>query len=334
MTNFSRRIVLQGAAGFIGAPLISRYAHSAEFTMKVGTDTPATYPLNLRAREALSRIKEKTSGRIEMNLFPNSQLGGDMLNQVRSGSLEFFLSSSQLVVPLVPACALPGVGFAFKDIETAYKAVDGELGAYLRKQMGKAGLFAMEPMFQGGYRQIISGNKPINTPDDLSGFKIRVPISPMWVSLFNAFGASPTPINIAELYTALQTKIVDGAENYLSLLTAMRLYEVQKYVAMTNHMWDGYWILGNARMWRTIPKDMQEIIEAEFKKSVADQRQDMATIDAGVRGEMTAAGLTFTDPDVGAFREKLKKNGYYAEWRGKFGPEAWSVLEHYAGPVS
>jgi tripartite ATP-independent transporter DctP family solute receptor len=331
--KMSRRFVLQASAGIIGAPLVARYAHAAEYSLKIGSDTPPTYPLNVRVSEAITRIKDRTSGNVELALFPNSQLGGDMLNQVRSGSLEFFLASSLLVVPIVPICGLTGVGFAFKDVETAYKAMDGDVGAYLRKQMDKAGLFALETIYQGGFRQIISGAKPISTPSDLAGFKIRVPISPTWVSLFTALRASPTPINIAEVYTALQTRIVDGAENYLSLLNAMRLYEVQKYISMTNHIWDGYWMLGSARMWKTIPKAFQEVIREEFNKSALDQRRDMADIEAHVRGDMTAAGLSFNDPDTGAFRDMLRKSGYYADWKGKFGGEAWELLEKYTGAV-
>ena len=108
--------------------------------------------------------------------------------------------------------------------------MDGELGAFVRAAIAKAGLYAFDKMWDNGYRQITSSTHPINTPDDLKGFKIRVPVSPLWTSMFKAFGASPTSINFSEVYSALQTKIVEGQENPLSLIQIAKLYEVQKYV--------------------------------------------------------------------------------------------------------
>jgi tripartite ATP-independent transporter DctP family solute receptor len=327
-----RRLLLQGGIAATAAPWVLRYAHAAEYSFRVGSDTPPTYAMNTRIKEAIVRIRERTNKRVEMNLFPNSQLGSDMLNQVNNGSLDFFLSPSQLVVPLVPACALPGVAYGLKDTPSAFQALDGDVGAYLRGEMEKSGLFAVPTILQGGWRQIIS-NKPIRTPEDLAGFKIRVPVSPMWVSQFKALGASPTPISINELYTALQTRVVDGAENYPSLLYAMKLYEIQKYMSTTNHMWDGYWILGNQRMWNAVPNDLRQIIVEEFTKSSLQQREDMVKVDAVVPEQMKAAGMTFVQPDRNLFRDKLKAAGYYAEWRTKFGAQAWSLLEKYAGPL-
>jgi len=332
MNKPSRRLVLRSGVALLAAPLVARFAHAAQYSIKIGSDTPDSYAANVRIKEATVRVKERTNGRVDMALFANSALGSDMLNQVHSGSLDFFLSSSQLAVPLVPACALPGIAYGLKDTPAAYRALDGDVGVYLRGQMEKAGLFAIPTVMQGGWRQIIS-NKPIKTPADLAGFKIRVPISPMWVSLFHALGASPTPISINELYTAMQTHIVDGAENYPSLLYAMKLYEINKYMTMTNHMWDCYWILGNLRLWNGLPKDLQQIISEEFTQSALAQRQDMVQIDASVPDKMKKAGMTLIDPDLAAFGNKLKSAGYYAEWKTKFGPQAWALLEKYSGPI-
>jgi tripartite ATP-independent transporter DctP family solute receptor len=328
----ARRRVLQGGAALLAAPLVSRYAHASEYRIKVGSDTPADYASNVRIKEAAGRIGARTNGRVEVNLFPNNELGGNMLTQLHNGSLDFSLLSSQLAVPLVPIVGLTGVAYALKDSQTAFKAMDGELGAYLRGEMEKKGLVAVPTIMQGGFRQVIS-NKPIKTPDDLNNFKIRVPIAPMWVSLFKALGASPTPIDFSQLYMALQTKIVDGAENIPSLLYTMHLYEIEKYLSVTNHMWDGFWIVGNRQMWARIPKDLQAIVVEEFTKSALAQRNDTIKIDAAIPGQMAKAGMTYIYPDTNPFRDKLKRAGYYADWRQKFGPQAWALLEKYAGPL-
>ena len=119
--------------------------------------------------------------------------------------------------------ALYGVGFAFKDYSQVWAALDGDLGAYLRRVIAKVNLHAFDKMWDIGFRQITSSTKPILTPEDLKGFKIRVPVSPLWTSLFSHLGASPTSINFSEVYSALQTHIVDGQENPLSLILIAKL---------------------------------------------------------------------------------------------------------------
>ncbi|SSW69447.1 TRAP transporter substrate-binding protein [Achromobacter veterisilvae] len=336
MQTFTRRQIIAGAAALAGSALLPRYARAAEFIFKIASDTPASHPCNVRTLEAAERIKEETGGRVEIRLFPNNQLGAgpDMLGQLRSGALEFFMYSTQLVAPLVAHCALPGVGFAFKDTNTALSAMDGELGGYLRKQIEKSGLITMPKVWTSGYRQVTSSEKPILTPGDFDGFKIRVPASPMWVSLFKGFGASPTAINFSELYTSLQTKVVNGQENPLVIIETNRLFEVQQYCALTNHMWDAYWVLGNRRAWGRLPADLQAVVSKHFDQSALDQRADMAKQELSLRDSLGAKGLKFNDIEIDAFRQKLAASGYYADWKQKFGPEAWSILEKYAGALS
>src|SRR6185312_13338766 len=126
-------------------------------------------------------------------------------------------------------------------------ALDGKLGSYLRAQINKAGIVAMDKIWDNGFRQITTSRKPIVQPADLQGLKIRVPVSALWISLFKSLGAAPTSINFAEVYSALQTHVVDGQENPPAIISAAKLYEVQKYCSLTNHMWDGWWLLVNRR---------------------------------------------------------------------------------------
>jgi hypothetical protein len=167
-----------------------------------------------------------------------------MFTQLRSGALECFtLSGVNVLSTLIPTASIWGVGFAWKDYDTLWRALDGKLGAYLRAQIDKAGLVAMDKLWDNGFRQITTGMHPIVTPADLKGMKIRVPISALWTSLFGSLGAAPTGINFAEVYSALQTKVVDGQENPPAIIAAAKLYEVQKYCSLTNHMWDGWHVM-------------------------------------------------------------------------------------------
>jgi TRAP-type C4-dicarboxylate transport system substrate-binding protein len=135
-----------------------------------------------------------------IEVFPNNQLGGDtdMLSQVRSGAIDFFPLSGLILQTLVPLAGINGIAFAFKDYATVWSAMDGELGAFIREANSKVGLHTFDKCLDNGYRNITSSTKPINTPADLNGFKIRVPVSPLWTSLFKALGASPASINFSE----------------------------------------------------------------------------------------------------------------------------------------
>jgi TRAP-type transport system periplasmic protein len=338
--SFSRRTLLKVSAasavmGGIGAPYVAR-AQSAEFSYKFANNLPESHPLVARAREMSAAIKTETNGRFDLQVFPNNQLGSDtdVLSQVRSGGVEFFTLSGLILATLVPAASINGIGFAFPDYPTVWKAMDGDLGAYVRGEIKKAGLEVMDKIWDNGFRQTTSSTKPINGPDDFKGFKIRVPVSPLWTSMFKAFDASPASINFSEVYSALQTKIVEGQENPLALISTAKLYEVQKYCSLTNHMWDGFWFLMNRRAWAALPDDIKTIVAKHVNAAAVKEREDTEKLNATVKQELAGKGLVFNQPEVGPFRDKLRTAGFYAEWKGKYGDKAWELLEKSVGKLS
>jgi tripartite ATP-independent transporter DctP family solute receptor len=338
--GFSRRTLLKASAaatvlGGVGAPFVAR-AQQAEFTYKYANNLPDSHPLNIRAKEMSAAIKTETNGRVDLQIFPNNQLGSDtdMLSQIRSGGVEFFTLSGLILATLVPAASINGIGFAFADYETVWKAMDGDLGAYIRKEIGKANLAVMDRIWDNGFRQTTSSTKPINGPDDFKGFKIRVPVSPLWTSMFKAFDAAPASINFNEVYSALQTKVVEGQENPLALISTAKLYEVQKYCSLTNHMWDGFWFLANRRAWEKLPEDVRTIVAKNINAAAVKERGDTEKLNGTVREELAGKGLTFNQPEVGAFRDKLRSAGFYAEWKGRYGDEAWALLEKSVGKLA
>src|ERR1700716_3224515 len=200
--SVSRRTLLRASAasavmGSVGAPFVAR-AQAAEFTYKFANNLPESHPFVARAREMAAAIKTETNGRFDLQVFPNNQLGSDtdMLSQLRSGGVEFFTLSGLILATLVPAASINGIGFAFPDYDTVWKAMDGELGAYVRRENTKAGLVVMDKIWGNGFRATTSSAKPINAPPELKGFKIRVPVSPLWTSMFKAFDAEPASINL------------------------------------------------------------------------------------------------------------------------------------------
>jgi len=337
-TDRNRRIFIQGtaAAGALAAIGRPAFAQAAEFTLKWANNIPVTHPSTIRVREAVDAIKAETNGRVEIQVFPNNQLGGDtdMLSQVRSGAIDIFPLSGLILQTLVPVAGINGLAFAFKDYPTVWAAMDGELGAYIRAAIAKAGLYTFDRCLDNGFRNITSSTRPINTAADLKGFKIRVPVSPLWTSMFKAFGASPAAINFSEVYSALQTKVVEGQENPLAIIEIAKLYEVQKYCSMTGHMWDGQWILANERRWSSLPQDVKAVISKHVDAAVIKQRDDIRRLNNVVEVQLKAKGMVFNYPDVRSFRDALSKAGFYKEWRAKFGDEAMAKLEKYSGKLA
>jgi tripartite ATP-independent transporter DctP family solute receptor len=331
-----RSVLLAGTAATatIGMPWIAKGA--AEFQLKYANNSPLTHPLTVRTMEAMERIKKETNGRVEIQVFPNNQLGSDtdMLSQLRSGAIEFFTLSGLILSTLVPVASINGLGFIWQDYSKVWPAMDGDLGAYIRAQIAKSGLHAMEKQYDNGYRQMTSSTRPIKSPEDLKGFKIRVPPSPLWTSMFKAFDAAPMSINFSEVYSALQTKVAEGQENPLSIIFFAKLFEVQKYLAETNHMWDGFWFLANGKMWNGLPADVRDVIAKNLNASAITQREDIAKQNATFKADLSSKGMEFVAVDQKPFRAKLEAAGFYKEWRGKYGEEAWAVLEKYTGKIA
>jgi tripartite ATP-independent transporter DctP family solute receptor len=335
----NRRILLQStAAALVFAPAVLRVtrAGAAEYSFKMANNTPESHPLSIRMREAAANILKESDGKVDIQVFPNNQLGSDtdMLSQLRSGALEFFTISGLILATLVPAASINGIGFAWSGYDKVWPAMDGELGAYIRAQIAKSNLHTFEKIWENGFRQITSSTREIKAPEDLKGFKIRVPASPLWTSMFKAFDASPMTINFSEVYSALQTKVAEGQENPLALIDSAKLYEVQKYLARTNHMWDGYWLIANGKVWASIPDNLKAVITKNVNASGMAQRDDIAKLNNSVEAALTSKGMIFNNVDTGAFRAKLQSAGFFKEWKGKYGDDAWAILEKYAGAIS
>jgi len=331
----TRRAMTLGASALVFS--IGRARAAAEFSYKIGTSTPAAHPFNKRLAEVGDRIAKDSNGRMEMHVFPDSQLGGDndILSQARSGAIEFCQPTGQILSSILPVTAINAMGFVFSDYSKVWPTMDGELGALVRGQIkAKAGLVPMDRMWDLGFRQTTTSTHPVTDAASIVGVKLRTPIAPSLIALFRALKAAPVGMQYGETYSALQTHIVDGQENPLSQVEAGKFYEVQKYCSMTNHVWDGYWICCNKDAWDALPADLQAITQKNFNDVALLQRDDIAKLNGSTKGELEAKGMVFNDCDADSFRKVLKESGFYAEWKGKIGAEAWDLLEKSVGKIS
>ena len=335
MTDVNRRRVL-GATAAAGATLAfpGLVFGQAQYKLKFANIMPLDHPLNTRMREAAETIKKQTNGQVEISVFPASQLGtdADMLSQLRSGGIDFFAQTGLILASLVPVASINGIGFAFSDYATVWKAMDGALGKHVIGAFEKANLIAFERMWDNGFRQTLSATKPIKTPDDLKGFKIRVPPSPLWTSLFKSLGAAPVSVPWGETYTALQTRVADGLENPLAGIYFAKMHEVAKYLSNTNHMWDGFWFVANKKSFEGMPAATRDIVRKVVNDAALQQRADVEKLNRELRASLEKH-VQFVDVNSAAFRERLRGSGFYSEWQQKMG-DAWALLEQATGKLA
>lgn len=334
--RLSRRSVLAGA---LAAPLAFAgcgVEKTSPYHLRLTTSLPGFHPLNKWCALAIANIHERSAGLVTIEMFVASQLGSDTerLAQLRGGAIDLNAMSGGILSMLVPVASVNNIGFAFKSLGQAFAAMDGELGSLVRDDISAAGLIAFPRIFDNGFRQITSSTRIIRDPADLLDMKIRVPPGRLWTSMFSALGALPTSINFSETYSALQTRVVDGQENALLIVEAAKLFEVQRYCSLTNHMWDGIWLLANPESMNRLPEPIQRMIVEEFSNAAIEQRRESAEQDAAVRSRLRNLPISVNAVDPKPFVAMLRASGFYAEWRDRLGARAWSTLESYVGKLA
>src|SRR5262245_61893552 len=223
-------------------------------------------------------VGDDAAGRFDCRVYArNAGVAGSdpaVLEMLVAGEVEFFTQMGGILGQLAPVMEIQGLPFAFTSSEQVYRVMDGELGALLRKELAAKGIHCFaRGLMENGFRQISTVERPIKTVDDLVGLKLRIPGGRMFADLFESLGAAPVVVTIAELYEALKTRRVHGQENPLVVTEVNRLYEVTRYVAITDHMWSGFNLLANGRFWRGLPPDVQAIIARDVATHVARQRE-------------------------------------------------------------
>ncbi len=334
--TIGRRPLMLGALAAPAVLLRPRRANAAQFNLKFATDAASSDPAVIRIKEAAARIAHESDGRIDILVLPDAQLGnsGEIINQLTLGAVHMTFASSQLATT-VPLAGIINLGFAFANYDAVWRAFDGPLGAYVRKDIEAKvrNTLVFENMTDGGFRQITTSTKPISTPGDLNGLRIRVPPTPIISTMFAALGAAPTPIPFGELYTSLQTRLVDGEENALATIASGKLQEVQKYCSMTSHAWGGFWTMMNARTWASLPPDLQDVVQRNVKLAVRDERRDSIESSVSLRAVFEKQGMQFIQPSTDEFRAALAKSDYFRRWKATFGAEPWQLLEDAVGKL-
>ncbi len=334
--KISRRNFTSGLAAAGGMLLLGRSTRAADFELRQFHNQPADSPLDKWLNAMWAAVKTETNGRVQVQTFPdnNKLAGGDpaALNMVVSGELDFFTLNGGSIGNLVPASNVQGVLFAFHSSAQVFAALDGDLGDYLREEMKAKGIYAVpKGCFDNGMHEITCATRAIRTVDDLQGLKIRTPDAPIYTEAWKAMGAAPVVANFNKLYETLKSGTAEAQTNPLAVAEFLKLYEVQKYVSMTNHGWSGFNLLANWKLWQRFPADVQQIIERNVAKFVRQQREELAALNTEFRTKLATQGMTFNDADTSSFRPRL--TGYYAHWKETVGDRAWALLEAHVGKL-
>lgn len=333
--SWTRRALLAGTAA-AGSAIIVRPSLAADYKFAQYHNQAASGTLHKNLTAMWETVRAETNGRVETTVYAeNNKLPNgdpDALKMLVSGEIQFFTLMGGIIGTVVPVAEAQQLPFAFKSAADAHKAIDGPFGRYIGDEMAAKGLHLFPVAgFDNGMRQVATIPRPIATPQDFAGMKIRVPPGQMMLDTFCAFGAEPVTTPANQIYDALKSGKVDAQENPLSILQGFRLYELVKYVSLTNHMWSGFNAMANLATWKALPDDIKAVIEHNVTRYVRQQRQDQASLNASLRDDFARRGLVFNEVDQTAFRARLP--GVYALWKEKLGSKCWSLLEAEVGKL-
>ncbi|MDO5603588.1 MAG: DctP family TRAP transporter solute-binding subunit [Paracoccus sp. (in: a-proteobacteria)] len=291
------------AAGVLalGIAGVSAPAH-AQTVLRIGHVLSDSHSWHVAAQGFADEVNEKTEGRVKVEIFPGGQLGSEreMIEGLQFGSVQggvIGAGSFQAVEPKMGIIEMP---YAWSSRENAFAALDGDLGEALSELLADKNVKVLA-WWENGYRNITNSKRPINVPADLEGLKIRVTPDKVRLETFEQMGAQPAPLAFGELYAALQQGVFDAQENPLSIIWSSSMFEVQKYVSMTQHVWGAATLVVAEPVWNRLSPQDQEIVAAAAREWGEKQRQMVADSDAEMVENLKGKGMEFNDVDKDAF---------------------------------
>lgn len=296
--------------------------------IKVGHGNPENNAIHEGWVKFKEIVEEKSSGNIEVKIYPNGQLGGDreLIEALQMGNITMGSPSSAPLASFDKDFFVLDIPFMFKDRDAAYKALDGEAGKALLKTLESFNIKGLAFM-ENGFRNLTNSRNAVRTPEDLKGLKIRTMENEIHLSAWSKLGANPTPMAFGELFTALQQKTVDGQENPFELIYSVKFHEVQKYISKTQHIYSPYVIIINQDFYNNLSDENKAIIDESVVEATNYQRELAKTKDIESEEAIKAAGvevIELSDAEKGMFKEKLTP--LYDEVKEKAGEEIVNVF--------
>jgi tripartite ATP-independent transporter DctP family solute receptor len=266
------------ATAVLSCSLLLPATGQAEYRFKLGNSGAPNHHYTLSCLEFAKRVQERTKGEIQIEVFPNDELGSQrqLTEGVQIGTVDMVLTSDSQLSAFEDSFGVMALPYLFRDIDHVAKVMDGPIGAWFSKQAEKKGMVVLG-YWENGFRQMSNSKRPINTPEDLKGLKLRAPNSFVSVEAFKILGMAPSPMASGEIYSALQLGTVDGQENAIGRILTDKLYEVQKYVSMTSHMHTVEPLVISKVVYDGMSPELQKILQEEglavatFSRNLVDE---------------------------------------------------------------
>jgi tripartite ATP-independent transporter DctP family solute receptor len=307
-TLIIRRSVL--AAALIA---ITGFASAQTVKLTLAHGNPPDNPRHIASVKFAETVKTKTNGRVEIQVAHSAQLGDDaaMVTALRSGTLDFSANSQGAVSSTVPEFAALGMPFLFADVQKAWAVMDGPIGKDLADKAASKGMILLG-LWDNGIRQMSNSKRPIKSPADMKGLKMRTPPDAVTVDIMQSMGADAQQIKFSELYVALQQGVVDGQENPLTNISSAKLYEVQKFISLSGHKYESTPFLMSKRTWdRMTPADQKAVTEAAAEATQLQRRLNKE-VDDKLVADLKSKGIQIDNVDRKAFMEACAP--VYTKW--------------------
>ena len=279
-------------------------------TIKFANQNAKGHPIVLGMEKFAELVEQKSGGKLKVQVFPGGTLGSDQANvsALQGGTLEMAAMNSGIFASLVKEFAIYDFPFLFGNPKEADAVVDGPFGQNLHKKLEEKGLVGLA-YYELGFRELTNSKRPITKVDDIAGLKLRVIPNPINIDWVKALGANPTPLPFPELYSALEQGAVDGQENPVATIKGAKLYEVQKYMTLTNHQYNPQSVVVSRKFWDSLSSGDQKILKDAAAESALYQRtQSRAQLQAGME-DLRKAGMQITElppAEIAKLREKMK----------------------------
>ena len=287
-------------------------AQAQEKTIKFGLNGPEGHPAVAGMKKFAEAVAAKSGGKLKVNLFLSGALGSDqaVVSSMKGGTIEMSVMNSGILASEAKELSIFDFPFLFANEKESDAIVDGPVGKKMHALLADKGLIGLA-YWELGYRQMTNSKRPLNKVEDIEGLKLRVIPNPINVDWVKALGANPTPLPFPEVYAALEQKAIDGQENPVSVIAANKFWEVQKYMALTNHQYNPQSVIISKKFW--------DSLSADEKKIVADSANEATKVQRDASRATLAANL-----------DLLKKNGMTIT---QFSPAEVAKLSAKMGPV-
>ena len=302
----------------------------AEYSMIAGTTTPDAHPYNLGLVKMGELINEKTNGAVKLDVFGNSQLGGerDLIEGLQLGSVQVTCVSTAPLSGFTDMFLVFDLPFIFETTEQARAVMDSEVGEQILHSVDEQGLVGLA-WFENGFRNVTNNVKPVTVPDDLKGIKIRTMENPIHMAAFKIMGADPTPMAMGDVFTALQQGTIDAEENPVPIVETNKFYEVQKYISMTGHLFSPAPVFIGKDYFESLPAEYQDAIKEAADEATPYQREQIDEQNVSGLESLKSNGMEANEVEKAPFQDATKSvyDEYVKEGTGCVSPDLYSQVE-------